>query len=185
MSDKYHAPRLAVPVNATDHILGPHTAPVTVVQYGDFECPDCKSMYASAQMLVAHFGNRIGFVYRHFPLLEVHHQAELAAEAAETAAAQGRFWQMHAKLFEHQPHFKPGQLRHYAEEIGLDLVRYDAEMGDHIYLQRIQEQIQGAKQSGVRGTPTFFLNGVVQDVSSGFNHLMRHVQMALESLGRR
>ena len=185
MSDKHHAPRLAVPVNATDHILGPHTAPVTVVQYGDFECPDCKRVYEAAQMLVAHFGNRIGFVYRHFPLVEVHHQAELAAEAAEAAAAQGRFWDMHARLFERQPHFKPKQLRQYAEELGLDLVRYDAEMDDHIDLQRIQEHIQGAKQSGVRGTPTFFLNGAIQDVSFGFEHLLKHVQMALDSLGRR
>lgn len=177
--------RLAVPVNSTDHVLGPHTAAVTVVEYGDYECPDCKRIHPAAQQLVAHFGHRIGFIYRHFPLTEVHPHAELAAEVAEVAAAQGKFWEMHAKLFEHQGHLEAKHLRHYAEELELDMTRYDAELGDHIYLQRVQEHAEGGRRSGVRGTPRFFLNGVLQDVSAGLEPLFKHAQAALDGHARR
>lgn len=172
--------RLAVPVNSTDHILGPHSAAVMLVEYGDFECPDCKRIYQATRMLVEHFGNRIGFVFRHFPLTEIHPHAELAAEVAEVAAAQGRFWEMHAKLFKHQGHFTDKHFRDYARELELDMTRYDAELGDHIYLQRVQEHIQGAKQSGVRGTPSFFLNSAIQDASAGIEPLMQRVRAALD-----
>lgn len=181
-ADHFH---LAVPVNSTDHILGPQHAGVDVVEYGDFECPDCKRVYPATQMLIQHFGHRIGFIFRHFPLTEIHPHAELAAEVSEVAAAQGKFWEMHAKLFEHQTHLDAKHLRAYAEELGLDMARYDAELGDHIYLQRVQEHIAGAKKSGVRGTPTFYVNGELHDVSFGTEGLFKYIQAALDSKGKR
>jgi len=158
---------LAVPVNGSDHALGPAAARAVLVEYGDFECPDCAQAHHAVDMLLRHFGSDLRLVYRHYPLREVHPNAELAAEAAEAAAGQSRFWDMHRLLFEHQLHLKPHALRDYALRIELDLERYDAEMRDHMYLQRVQEHIAGAQKSGVRGTPTFFLNGKLVDVSGG------------------
>ena len=106
-------------------------------------------------------------------------QALVAAEAAECAAAQGRFWEMHDLLFEHQPHFKPADLMRHAAAIGLDLTRFSAELDDHLYLQRIREQIDGAHRSHVRATPTFFVNGVVHDVSFGMKPLHDHIAALL------
>src|SRR5438552_18785946 len=101
---------LAVPVIHTDHVLGTVSAKVTVVEYGDFECPSCGQAYPAVKMLLKRFGDRVRFVFRHFPLLEVHPHAELAAEAAEAAGAQHKFWEMHDLLFEHQQHLKANSL---------------------------------------------------------------------------
>jgi len=170
---------LAVPVTHLDHILGPETAKVTVVEYGDFECPNCGQAYPAVKILRKHFGERVRFVFRHFPLREVHPHAELAAEAAEAAGAQGKFWPMHDLLFENQLHLKAKSLRVYAEEAGLDLERYDYEMGDHVYLQRVLEHIDGGTRSRVRSTPTFFVNGAVCDVSFGLEHLQQAIEAQL------
>src|SRR5882762_3554205 len=116
---------LAVPVNHTDHVQGTASAKVTVVEYGDFECPSCGQAYPAVKMLLKHFGERVRFVFRHFPLLEVHPHAELAAETAEAAGAQNKFWQMHDLLFENQLHLKANNLREYAQRAELDLERYD------------------------------------------------------------
>jgi protein-disulfide isomerase len=171
---------LAVPVNHGDHFLGLTSAKVTVVEYGDFECPSCGQAYPAVNILLKHFGDRMRFVFRHFPLREVHPHAELAAEAAEAAGAQNKFWHMHNLLFEHQLHLNARSVRQYAAEAELDLERYDYEMKDHVYLQRIQEQVSGGTRSGVRATPAFFVNGMVQDVSFGFQQL----QTAIETLLR-
>lgn len=170
---------LTVPVNATDHIQGAPHASVTVVEYGDFECPNCKQSAPAVKMLLEHFKGRIRFAYRHFPLEEVHPQALRAAEASECAGAQGKFWPMHDLLFENQPHLKPAQLRSYAERLQLDMSRYDLEMDDEVYLQRVREHIQGGRDSGVRATPTFFVNGRVKDVSFGMRSLFDAVEAAL------
>ncbi|HET8697735.1 MAG TPA: DsbA family protein, partial [Gammaproteobacteria bacterium] len=148
---------LAVPVSAADHTLGPDHAPVAVVEYGDFECPNCKNAAPAVKMLLADHGDRLRFVYRHFPLEEPHPHALAAAEAAECAAGQGKFWEMHDLLFANQAHLSPKHLHGYAERLGLDLPRYTAEMDDHIYLQRIREHMAGGKRSHVRGTPGFFV----------------------------
>ena len=170
---------LAVPVSHSDHILGPETAKVTLVEYGDFECPNCGQAYPAVKILRKHFGERMRFVFRHFPLREVHPHAELAAEAAEAAGAQKKFWPMHDLLFENQLHLKANSLRRYAEQAELDLERYDYEMGDHVYLQRVQEHIDGGTRSGARSTPTFFVNGVVHDVSFGLEHLQQAIEAVL------
>lgn len=170
---------LADPVSRSDHIVGPATAKVTLVEYGDFECPFCGQAYPAVKILLGRFRERVRFVFRHFPLRELHPHAESAAEAAEAAGAQGKFWQMHDLLFENQLHLKAKNLRGYAEQAGLDLERYDYEMTDHVYLQRVQEHIDGGTRSKVRSTPGFFVNGIVQDVSFGFEHLEQAIETGL------
>jgi protein-disulfide isomerase len=174
-------PALAVPVDHADHVLGPAEAQITVVEYGDFECPFCLQGYPAAKMLRARFAHKLRFVYRHFPLVDAHPHAELAAEAAEAAAAQGKFWPMHDLLFENQKHLKAAQLRQYAQKLELDLERYDYEMGDHVYLQRVQEDIAGGKKSGVHSMPAFFVNGVLQDVSFGVERMFKTIEDQLHA----
>ena len=170
---------LAAAVNPSDHHLGPSHAPVTVVEYGDFECPNCKQAAPAVKLLLERFPGRLRVVWRHFPLEEVHPHALHAALAAEAAAGQGKFWPMHDLLFENPHHLKLPQLRDYAQRLELDIVRYDADMADTVYLQRIREDIAGANASGVRSTPTFFLNGVIQDVSFGLEALFKQAEAAL------
>lgn len=170
---------LAVPVNPTDHALGPSHAPVTLVEYGDFECPNCKQAAPAVKLLLKRFNGRVRLVWRQFPLEEVHPHALHAALASEAAAGQGKFWQMHDLLFENQQHLKLPQLRGYAERLELDMVRYDGDMADTVYLQRVREDIESGTKSGARATPTFFLNGVVADVSGGMQQLFDRVEAAL------
>jgi protein-disulfide isomerase len=173
---------LTIPENATDHLIGPRDAIVTVIEYGDFECPNCKQAYPAVKLLLHRFGDRIRFAYRHFPLEEVHPHALHAAEAAESAGGQKKFWPMHDLLFENQPHLKLSQLRSYAQRLGLDLPRYVSEMEDHVYLQRIQEHVQSGRESGVRATPTFFVNRSIQDVSFGLGSLFDAVEALLNQV---
>jgi protein-disulfide isomerase len=170
-------------VRVGDHILGPDDAPVVVVEYGDFECPNCKQAAPAVKMLLRRFGSRVRFAFRHFPLEEVHPHALQAAEAAECAGAQGRFWAMHELLFEHQTQLDLKDLHAYAERLGLDMARYTAEMDDHVYLQRIREHVDSGRRSGVRGTPGFFVNGVIQDVSFGLQSLFDATEAALHGSG--
>jgi len=170
---------LSVPVNPTDHYLGPSHAPVTLVEYGDFECPNCKQAAPALKILLGRFPGRVRHVWRNFPLEEVHPHALDAALAAEAAAGQGKFWPMHDLLFANQQHLKRPQLRHYAESLELDMTRFDADMADTVYLQRVREDIDSARASGVRATPGFFLNGAIHDVSFGLEALFQHVEAAL------
>jgi protein-disulfide isomerase len=180
-----HQPsRLTVPVDPTDHVLGPHGAPVTVVEYGDFECPNCRQAAPTVQLLLERFPEEVYFAFRHFPLEEVHPHALAAAEAAEAAGAQGKFWPMHQLLFDNQSHLKPASLHSYAGSLGLDMARYTAEIDDHVYLQRVREHIEGARRSGVHATPTFFVNGMVHDVSFGLRSLFDAVQKILDARAR-
>jgi protein-disulfide isomerase len=171
---------LAVPVSNADHTLGASHAPVTIVEYGDFECPNCKQAAPAVKLLLERFAGRIRFAYRHFPLEEVHPHALHAAEAAEAAGGQGKFWPMHDLLFENQLHLKPQQLRAYAEKLELDMARYAFEIEDEVYLQRVREHIEGGARSGVRATPTFFINGKICDISFGLQHLAEGVEAALK-----
>lgn len=171
---------LSVPVNAQDHNLGPSHAAVTLVEYGDFECPNCKQAAPSLKLLLERFPGRVRIVWRHFPLEEVHPHALGAALASEVAAGQGKFWPMHDLLFGDQRHLDAPHLRRHAEGLELDLRRYDADMGDTVYLQRVREDIEGARASGVRSTPTFFVNGAIHDVSFGLQGLFDSVEAALK-----
>lgn len=164
---------------ATDHVRGSAAARVTLIEYGDFECPTCRQAHSALQSLMAHFGKEVRFVFRHFPLREVHPHAELAAEAAEAAGAQHQFWSMHDVLFAHQQQLDETHIRKYAEQIGLDMARFRNEMSDNVYLQRVQEQMAGARHLNVRATPTFYVNGELADVSFGFESLQKAVERAL------
>jgi protein-disulfide isomerase len=173
--------RLVEPVSPADHVLGPRVASVTVVEYGDFECPHCKQAAGAVKLLYARFEQHIKFVFRHFPLEEVHPRALRAAEAAECAGAQGKFWQMHDLLFEHQRHLELTQLHAYARTLDLDMARFTAEMDDEIHLQRVREHQRSGDSSGVRSTPAFFVNGRIQDVSYALQSLFEAVEAELGS----
>jgi len=151
---------LALPVDPEqDHIRGPNDAPVTLVEYGDFECPYCGRAEPILRDLVAEFGDELRFVFRDLPLSDVHPRAQLAAEASEAAAAQGRYWEMHDLLFDHQDALTPQDLVRYAEELGLDVERFRDELRRRVYAPGIMEDVESADESNVAGTPTFFING--------------------------
>jgi len=183
MTPTSHPASLAAPVEPTDHMLGSEHARVTVVEYGDFECPSCKVAATTPKLLLERFPSRIRFVYRHVPMQEAHPHALMAAEASEAAAAQGKFWPMHDVLFQNQAHLKDKDLYRYAAGLGLDMARYTAEMDDRIYLQKVREHIEGARRSHIRATPTFFVDGVVQDISFGMKALHDAVAAAVARAG--
>jgi Na+/H+ antiporter NhaA len=150
---------LAVPVDPRrDHVRGPHQAPVTVVEYADFECPYCGLAEPVIRELLADFGD-VRYVWRHLPLNDVHPHAQLAAEAAEVAAEQGLFWEMHDLLIEHQGDLRVPDLVRYAENLGLDIERFGEGLRRNVRAARILEDVDSADLSGVSGTPTFFVNG--------------------------
>jgi len=180
-----HEFELTVPVGASDHVRGAEHAPVIVVEYGDFECPNCRQAQSAVQLLLERFAERARFAFRHFPLEDVHPHALAAAQAAECAGGQGQFWGMHDLLFANQAHLGPKDLHRYADRLGLDMARYTAEMGDQVYLQRVREHVQSGMASGVRGTPGFFVNGRIVDVSFGLRALFDRVEEALHPAGRR
>jgi protein-disulfide isomerase len=171
---------LAVPIGAADHVLGGEHAPVTIVEYGDFECPNCRQAAPAVKLILEHWRGRVRLAWRHFPLEGVHPHALGAALASEAAAAQGRFWPMHDVLLENQAHLKTNHLRGYAQRLELDLARYEAETEEQYYLQRVREQIESGEKSGVRGTPTFFVNGAIQDVSFGLQALRERVAKLID-----
>jgi protein-disulfide isomerase len=140
-----------------DHIRGPENAPVTLVEYGDFECPYCGRAEPVIRELIGE--GDIRYLWRHLPLSDVHPHAELAAEAAEAAASQGAFWEMHDLLLDHQGALAPEDLEGYAGRIGLDVERFLDELERHVHAARVEEDVDSADLSGVRGTPTFFING--------------------------
>jgi len=141
-----------------DHIRGPEEAPVTLVEYGDFECPHCGEAEPVVRELLSDFGD-VRYVWRHLPLSDVHPRAHLAAEAAEAAAEQGAFWDMHDVLLRHQDALRPGDLLGYAEQVGLDVERFTDDLQRHTGAARVAEDVDSADLSGVSGTPTFFVNG--------------------------
>ena len=171
---------LSAPITDADHALGPRDAAVTLVEYGDFECPNCKQAAPAVKLLLEHFAGRLRFVYRHFPLEEVHPHALLAAEAAETAAAQDAFWKMHDVLFANQRCLQQQHLHGYASDLALDMKRYNREMAEHAHVQRVRGQQGTGRRSGVRSTPGFFVNGERCDVSFGLKALEETIERALK-----
>ncbi|MEN9320448.1 MAG: hypothetical protein RL039_261 [Pseudomonadota bacterium] len=165
-------------LTAADHSMGPDDARITLLEYGDFECPACAATAPAVRQLVERLGPKIRFVFRHLPLLEVHPHAELAAEAAEAAAAQGKFWEMHDRLFATPNRLKLPDLIQHAQTMDLDMNRFHAELTDHIYTQRVQEHRRAAALSNVHTTPTFVLNGKRVDISGGFGALEAAVHAA-------
>jgi protein-disulfide isomerase len=142
-----------------DHIRGPQDAPVTLIEYGDFECPYCGQAEGVIRELLTAFGDDVRYVWRHLPLNDVHQYAQLAAEAAEAAAAQGGFWSMYDMLLSHQGELRPDDVTGYAEQLGLDPERIADELRRRTHAARVSEDVASADESGVSGTPTFFING--------------------------
>jgi protein-disulfide isomerase len=152
---------LTVPVSVDrDHVVGRADAPAILVQYGDYECPYCGEAYPIVKEVQRKMGDRLLFVFRNFPISTSHPHAEQAAEAAEAAGAQGKFWEMHDLLYERQAHLTDQDLHAYAGELGLDVERFDGDLSTHAYAPRVHEDFLSGVRSGVNGTPTFFVNGV-------------------------
>ncbi|NIM94909.1 MAG: Na+/H+ antiporter NhaA [Anaerolineales bacterium] len=155
--------KLTPPVSVQDHIKGPTEATVDFVEYGDYECPHCRQAHAIVIELQERLGDRFRYTFRNFPITSVHPHAQLAAEAAEAAAAQGKFWEMHTALFENQGALDEEHLIQYAAELGLDTERFQKDLQEHTFAERVKEDFLSGVRSGVNGTPTFFINGLRYD----------------------
>ncbi len=163
--------KLSVPVTEQDHVQGAPEAKVTLVEYGDFQCPHCRIAHSVVKRVQRHFGKQLRFVYRNFPLTEIHPMAEPAAEAAEFAAGKRKFWEMHDAIFENQSTLQPELLVELAEERGLDGDGMRAAMEEGRFAAKIESEVQGGERSGVHGTPTFFINGQPHEGSFQFEDL--------------
>ena len=173
--------KLAMPVSERDHVQGPETAPVTLVEYGDFQCPYCAAAHVIVKKVREIMEDQLRFVFRHFPLTQIHPLAEPAAEASEAAGAQGQFWEMHGLLYENQPRLTPPHLLLFAEELRLDTKRFARELEDGIYRGRVREDFLSGVKSGVNGTPTFFINSVRYDGSWDLAPLIEALDSAQQS----
>ena len=171
---------LHAPVSSNDHAQGPATATVTLVEYGDYECPHCGRAYPIVKELQRRFGEQLRFVFRNFPLREIHPHAAHAAEAAEAASSQGLFWEMHDALFEHQHALDDLHLIQYAIDIGADDRQLREELTSHVHAPRVRNDFLTGIKSGVNGTPTFFINGVRHDRSWDVETMTRALRKRLE-----
>ena len=155
-----------------DHVQGPPEAAVTLVEYGDYECPYCGAAYPIVKEVQARMGDRLRFVFRNFPITTSHPHAEQAAEAAEAAASQARFWEMHDLLYENQQALRDEDLRAHAGRLGLDIATFESELAEHVHAARVREDFMSGVRSGVNGTPTFYVNGVRHDGSYDLETLL-------------
>jgi protein-disulfide isomerase len=161
-----------------DHVQGPADAAVTLVEYGDYECPYCGAAYPIVKELQARMRDRLRFVFRNFPITTSHPHAEQAAEAAEAAAAQGRFWEMHDLLYENQRLLRDQDLRAYAEQLGIDVERFDKDLVEHVHAPRVREDFMSGVRSGVNGTPSFYVKGARHDDSYDLDTLLAALERA-------
>jgi protein-disulfide isomerase len=173
---------LTLPVSEDrDHIEGPTEAAVTLVEYGDYECPYCGAAYPIIKEVQSRMGARLRFVFRNFPITTSHPHAEQAAETAEAAATQGKFWQMHDLLYENQKRLRDPDLRGYAERLALDVERFDKELAEHVHAARVREDFMSGVRSGVNGTPTFYINGARHDDSYDVETMLAALERAAAS----
>jgi protein-disulfide isomerase len=169
---------LQSPLTPTDHRRGAAEAKITVVEYGDLQCPMCRAAEPAVKMLLASHPQTLQLVFRHFPLESAHPLALMAAEATEAAAAQGKFWEMHDLLLQQGASLSRSALDKAAESLGLDIALFKASLDDEIYRQRVREHQDGGTRSHIRATPGFFVNGKVCDVSGGMQHLSAAISAA-------
>jgi protein-disulfide isomerase len=158
--DSAELSRLLLPIRLSDHVHGSEDVPYTLVEYGDYECPDCGRLYVILRDLQKDLGSRLRIVFRQYPLSGVHPHAQQAAEAAEAAGAQGKFWEMHTLLFERQQALRTKDLIRYAEQLNVDVERFRQELKNETYKERVRADFIAGVQNGVHGTPGLFLNGV-------------------------
>jgi protein-disulfide isomerase len=171
--------KLATPISEEDHAQGPADAPITLVQYGDYECPYTRLSRHSVHQLQREFADRLRFVFRHFPLEEIHPHARAASVAAEAAAQQTDFWTMHEYLFERQKALEEADLRRYAAELGLDSNQFDRDRTSPEVADRIDRDLASGERSGVAGTPTFYVNGIRHDGGYDLESLRSAIQAQL------
>lgn len=169
--------KLTQPVSVRDHAKGPADAPVTLVEYGDYQCPYCRAAYPVVKRLQKKLGKKLRFVFRNFPVTQSHPYALIAAATAEAAALQGKFWEMHDLLFEQQASLTPDIIPVWAKKIGLDLDQFGNDIKQGVVQKRIKEDRQSGIRSGVNGTPTFYINGTRYDGPNDYESLLE----ALES----
>ena len=171
---------LTVPVGKDDHGQGAAEAPLTLVEYGDYECPYCGAAYPMIKVIAKRFGAQLRFVFRNMPLNEMHPNAQLAAEAAEAAAVQGKFWEMHDALYEHQSELGPDLLRRLAKRFQLDAQRFEDDLASGRFRAHVKHDFMSGVRSGVAGTPTFFINGERYDGELDERSLTAALQQTLK-----
>ncbi len=167
---------LKVPVSEKDHFQGSFEAPITLVEYGDYECPYCAKANFIVTQVLEHFGEGICYVFRHFPLTQIRPQAELAAETAEFAASHEYFWEMHNLLFKNQNRLSPEVMFELVATLELPGSKYEGDMRNNVYLPRIKEMFMGGVRSGVNSTPTFFINGARYNESYDYEELVKALE---------
>ena len=172
---------LRVPLSARDHVFGGENAAVTVLEYGDYECPHCAAAHVVMHRIVQHFGDRLLFAFRHFPLTEIHPHAGSAAESAEFADAHGRFWDMHNAIYNNQPQLSVPLLFTLASALKLSQSELDDALATHRYAQRVQSDFIGGVRSGVNGTPTFFINGQRHNGTYAFPDLVSAITLGMRT----
>ena len=182
MTITMRAPDLSVPVSPQrDHIRGSVDAPVTLLEYGDYECPYCGSAHEILNAIRARMRTQLRFVFRHFPLRTLHPSAELAAETAEASGQQRKFWPMHDMLFENQQRLSAPNLLAYATALGLGLEEFGSELANRVHAAKVQDDLVSGIRSGVKGTPCFFINGVRHDDSYELETLLAAIETAMSS----
>ncbi len=175
--------RLTIPVSKHDHVQGDPDAACSLVEYGDYECPSCGEVQPIVRSLQARFGNRLSFVFRNFPLREIHPWAEAAAEVAELAGSQDKFWEMHDLLFANQEDLSERALQQLVLDLGLNEVKMQQVSSDGMPRMKIDADLAGGIRSGVNGTPTFFLNGCRYDGPTDFDSMAALMDQVLVSNG--
>jgi protein-disulfide isomerase len=165
-----------IAVSKRDHARGSARAAILLVEYGDYECSESGAAYRTITEAQRELGTQLRFVFRNFPMRSLHSRAQRAAEAAGAAAAQGRFWEMHDLLFEHQHALSDRHLRGYAATLGLDLLRFDCELAAHVHAKRVRDDMVAAARNGVHNAPAFFINGVRYDGPCDLSQMMRALQ---------
>ena len=176
MSEPLASESLTIPVSDRDHIRGNVDAPLTLLEYGDYECPDCFQAAPIVNQLRTKLGDRLRFVFRHFPNSTIHPHASIAAQAAEAAGVQGKFWEMHDVLFKHQKDLADHDITHFALLIGLELYRFDADVSSERFREHVREDYLSGIESGVKGTPTFFINGMRYRGNATFEDLSKAIE---------
>ncbi len=169
---------LKIPISASDHVQGPEYAEITLVEYGDFECPSCGRAYSIVKQVQKHFGDRLRFAFRNYPLNEIHLYAVTAAETAEFAGANDEFWPMHDLLFENQRRFNTALFLALAEELRLSAESLNQALEARTFDERVRADFKGGVRSGVNGTPTFFINGVRHDGPHDLEFLIASIEKA-------
>jgi len=173
--------KLSQSVSERDHAQGSADAPLTLVEYGDYQCPYCGAAYPVVKHLQKKLGENLRFVFRNFPLNEAHPYALLAAETAEAAALQGKFWEMHDLIYEHQADLGPEIIPAWAKQVGLDLKKFAIDIQQSAINKRIKEDRQSGIRSGVNGTPTFYINGIRYDGPPDFNSMLEVLESELST----